>query len=828
MKRIFTLLLLVISAVSQAQTKSAKISGAIKSAEGKGIEAATVSLLKADNQALVKVSISNKEGVFEFERVPEGKFIITISAAGYAAVKSQVLEISSPGQSLDAGSFTAQPSTSDLGNVQVTAKRPLIENKIDKTVVNVDASPSNTGLSALEVLEKSPGIVIDNNDNISVKGKSGVIILVDGKQTYLSGQDLANFLRNMPSNQLDQIEIMTQPSAKYDASGNSGIINIKTKKSRANGFNGSINNSSIFANYFKNTTGVTFNWRKNKVNVFGNYGYAYWEGFNEINIKREFRRDRNTPSNSYFDQETYGRFSGYPHNFKLGADVFASKKTTIGAVVTGNFDIRQFKTVGVNNIYDSMHVLDRVNRSVSQTKDPWTNLGANINFRQILNKQGAEITADADYVIYRTKGNQYTNNYLYKADGTLVPSTTDQENPYLLNGYLPAHIDIYTLKSDYSQPLGKNGRLEAGFKASYVKTDNDAQYTYYNSTQDKWLQDARSNHFLYEERINAAYINLQQQVKKLGIQLGLRVEQTQVKGNQVVKNEQFEKNYTKAFPTVYLSYKATERNTFGLSYGRRIERPGYQDLNPFQYPLDAYTYRQGNPLLQPQFSHNVELSYNYKGRLNVSANYTNTTDIINDIIKSEVLPGKTYPSTFQVKDNVAKRTNMGLAINWSQPVKKWWTINLFTNVYNNHYTGMVGVEKIDLGYTSFSANMSNSFNMGKGWTGEISGFYNHKNFVSSVIVAQPMGMFSLGLGKQVLKGKGTVRLNARDPFWLQKFHGSTDMDKFTTDIRSKWDNRRFIVSFNFRFGKAQQQQPQRKRGGSDEEQNRAGSGGVQN
>src|SRR5205085_1416030 len=202
-----------------------------------------------------------------------------------------------------------------------------IENKIDKTVVNVDASPSNTGLSALEVLEKSPGIVIDNNDNISVKGKSGVIILIDGKQTYLSGQDLANFLRNMPSNQLDQIEIMTQPSAKYDASGNSGIINIKTKKSKANGFNGSVNNSMIFANYYKNTSGINFNWKHNKVNVFGNYGLALWEGFNDIHITRSFRKDAHTPANSYFDQNTFGRFSGYPHNFKVGVDVFASKNT---------------------------------------------------------------------------------------------------------------------------------------------------------------------------------------------------------------------------------------------------------------------------------------------------------------------------------------------------------------------------------------------------------------------------------------------------------------------------------------------------------------------
>ncbi|MCE3281964.1 MAG: TonB-dependent receptor, partial [Chitinophagaceae bacterium] len=659
MKHIFTLLLLAITIASQAQTKTGKIFGSVRNTEGKAIEAATVSLLKADDQALVKISVTDKDGRFEFDRIPEGKFILSISAAGYGLLKSAPVEVTTTAQLVDAGAFAAQPAASMLAGVEVVSKRPLIENRIDKTIVNVDASPSNTGLSALEVLEKSPGIVIDNNDNISVKGKSGVIILIDGKPSYLSGQDLANFLRNMPSNQLDQIEIMTQPSAKFDASGNSGVINIKTKKSKANGFNGSVNNSMIFANYYKNTSGVNFNWRKNSVNVFGNYGLALWEGFNEIHIERAFRKDANTPANRYFDQDNFGRFSGYPHNFKLGVDVFASKNTTIGALVTGNFDVRKFLTEGVNNIYDSLHVLTKVNRSLTETKDPWTNVGGNINFRQVLNKKGAEITADADYVIYRTKGNQFSDNYLFNPDGTLS-SSPGQENPYHLKGYLPAQIDIYTLKSDYTQPWGKSGRLEAGFKSSFVKTDNDAQYTYYDATQAKWLVDAgRSNHFLYEERINAAYVNTQQQVKKWGFQAGLRIEQTMVKGNQLAQNKTFEREYTRLFPTAYVSYKPNDNNTIGLSYGRRIERPGYQDLNPFQYLLDRYTFRQGNPELQPQFSHNMELSYNYKGRLNVSTNYTKTTDIINDVIKTSVDPSSEYPLTFQVKDNVAQRTNIG-------------------------------------------------------------------------------------------------------------------------------------------------------------------------
>jgi outer membrane receptor protein involved in Fe transport len=803
-----------------AQNKTGKISGTIQANDSKPLEAATVLLLRANDSAIVRTTITNKQGLFELDKVADGKYVVTVNAVGYINFTTTPIEVNAVSAIVKVQPISLSAVTKNLGDVTVTSKKPFIENKIDKMVVNVEASSTSTGLSALEILEKSPGITIDNDDNISVKGKQGVIILIDGKPSYLSGKDLANYLRNLPANQLDQVEIMTQPSAKYDASGNSGIINIKTKKSKANGFNGTYSGSAIFANYFKSTNNLTFNWRKNKFNLFGNYGYSTWVGFNDINISRAFRADANTPSNRYFDQATFGKFTGYPHNFKLGADFFASKNTTFGAVVTGNIDDRQFESSGVSNIYDSVHKFVQYNQSNSQTKDPWTNVGFNLNFRRILDTKGSEITADADYVLYRTKGNQYSDNYLYNPNGILV------ESPYLLKGYLPAKIDIYSFKADYTHPIAEGTKLEAGIKLSYVKTDNDAQYTKFDAVQNGWLIDNdRSNHFIYEENINAAYVNLNKQYKKLGVQLGLRAEQTVAKGDQVVKNSSFKRNYTQLFPTVYFSYKLNDNNTWGLSYGKRIERPGYQDLNPFQYLLDRYTYREGNPYLQPQFSHNIELSYNYKGQLNVSANYTSTTDIINDVLIAEK-DGDNY-ITYQTKQNIATRKNIGLAINYNKQLQKWWSLNVFFNAYNNNYDGMINGENVKLGITAFSANLSNQFNFGKGWSGELSAFYNSKNLVSSVILAQPMGMFALGGGKQILQSKGSIRLNIRDPFWLMKFRGSTDMEKFTANIQSKWDNRRFIVSFTYRFGKTAQQQQRKRSTASQDEQSRVNTGQQQ-
>lgn len=812
-KMILCIFLVHIAVTSLGQNKIGKISGIILDNENKHLEGVTITLLRQKDTSIAKTAISNKAGEYGIDKVSIGRYILRISAVGYGTYTSQPIEISEGEADYTNPNVNLVKAQKNLGEVIVNSRKPFIENQIDKMVVNVDASPTSTGLSALEILEKSPGITIDNDDNISVKGKQGVIILMDGKPAYLNGKDLANYLRNMPASQLDVIEIMTQPSAKYDASGNSGVINIKTKKNKANGFNATINSSAIFANYFKNTNSVNFNLRRNKINLFGNYGYASWVGFNEIEIKRQFRLNSKSAYTRSAEQESFGKFYGYPHNFKLGADYSASKNTTLGINISGLVDDRKFQSKGNSLIYDSLRNQVQNNQSSSSTHDPWSNLATNLNFRRVLGSKGAELTADADYVLFRTKGKQYSDNYLYNNDGTLA------ENPYLLKGYLPADIDIFSVKSDFTQSLPYEVKLEAGFKVSYVMTDNDAQYTRYNSGQAKWLIDtARSNHFIYKENINAAYLNFRKQMKKWGVQIGIRAEQTIAKGDQVVKNSSFSRNYLQVFPTTYISYKLNENNTLGLNYGRRIERPGYQDLNPFQYLLDRYTYRQGNPYLQPQFSNNIELSYNFKGQVNVSVNYNNTTDIINDIIKTEK-DGSNYV-TFQTKENIASRRNIGLAINYNKPLNKWWNTNIFFNGYNNYFEGMIGTEKISLNITAFNANISNQFNFGNGWTGELSGFYNSKNLVSSVILAKPMGMFSLGAGKQVLNKKGNIRLNVRDPFWLMKFRGNSELDQFSSAVQSKWDNRRYIISITYRIGKTLQQQQRKRSGGSEEEQNR--------
>jgi hypothetical protein len=811
--QILILLLTAMFCVAGARAQqNGAISGSVRSSDGKPVEAATITLLNSKDSSLVKIFITDKAGNFTFETLKKGNYILKITAVGHTDLLSPLIVLSDDSSRQKTGVIVLPQQAGQLKEAVVTARKPLVEIKMDKTVVNVDASPTNTGLSALEVLERSPGVTVDNDGNVSLKGKQGVLILVNGKPTYLNPQNLSSYLKNMPANQLDQVEIMTQPSAKYDASGNSGVINLVTKKTGSNGFSGTATSSAIVAKYFKNTNSLNFNWRTGRINFFGSYGYSYWEGFNDINNDKSLRSDGATPFNRYVHQYTFGRYSDRSHTFRVGADLIADSKTTLGIAIDGTVDNQKFTTASRADIYDSLHRYVQYNNAWSQNHTPQTHLGFNFNFQRKLDEKGREISADADYIFYNTPGQQYSNNYLYNADNTA------SEDPYLLNGQLPSYISIYSFKSDYKQPLSADATFEAGVKSSYVKTDNNALYDLYNQADQKWEPDADiSNHFIYKENINAAYVNLRTQIKKFSIQTGLRAEQTVADGDQIIKDTSFHKNYVQLFPTAYFSYHQDDNNTFGLSYGRRVERPDYQALNPFQNRLDRYTYDQGNPNLQPQFSHNVELSYNYKGQLNITANYTITTDIISNVQIILKQPGDSNYSTVQTSQNIASFENIGLSVNYSKPIYKWWTLNIFANVFNNHFKGVIEAQNIDLSHLSFGANFSSQFNFNRGWTAEVSGFYNSPVYDGSALLAEGQGFFSLGGGKKVLKDRAVIKLNLRDPLYLMSYTATSDLNNGLTRAHYVWDNRRAILTLVYHFGKMNNSQNHNKSGASDEQ-----------
>lgn len=818
MRRIYLLIVLCIVSGLSLNAQTAKIRGLVKDENGKAVSAATITLLKGSDSSLVKMTVSEQAGAYEFSDIKEGNYLVAASSVGFAKGYASKFFFNGS-EAVEIPAIQLVTNNKDMTGVVVQASRPLVENKIDKMVVNVDASPTNAGATAMEVLEKSPGISVDRDGNISLKGKQGIIVLMDGKQTYLSGADLANLLRNMPASQLDQIEIMTQPSAKFDASGNSGIINLRTKKSLQRGFNGSVNLSYVQGRYAKSPNSFSFNYRAGRLNLFSNLSYSYWTGFNDQTLLRTFRNNANEVT-SVFDQVAKQKNTSHNYSARIGLDYTIDKKTTIGFLVNGIYNPRIWVNRGRANILDNKGTLDSFNTVFSENRDQWKNFGGNLNFRRVLSGKGSELTADLDFIRYDSRSKQVSDNYNYDAGGVL------QNDPFWLRGNQPSKINIYSGKGDYVLALDNDAKVEAGVKSSYVSTDNDAQYTMYDKPNDKWVTDyTRSNRFLYKENINAAYINYSRQLKKWGVQAGLRAENTIAKGaqfgNGVQKDTSFKKNYTQFFPTAYVSYVLSEKNQFTLSYGRRIERPNYQDMNPFQYFLDQYTYRQGNPNLTPQFTHNIELSHNYNRALNTTINYTSTTDILNDILKQN----DATKVTFQTKENVASRKVIGISVSYNKAVTKWWTTSVFVNVNNNHYKGLVNNRMLDVSMATFMANTSQQFKFAKTWGAEVSGFYRSTAQETGLFIIRPMGVFSFGLSKQVLKNKGSLKLNVIDPFYIQAAKVDIKFGNIDAYVFNKWDNRRVGLTFSYRFSKGQNVQAQRRKtGSSQEEQNRVGQG----
>ena len=743
----------------------------------------------------------------------DGKFLVSVQAIGYNVYYSEAFAISETTPVHTVKNITLTAQSQQLGGVTVSTKKPFIEQKIDKTIVNVDASPTNTGLSALDVLEKSPGITVDKDGNVSLRGKQGVVIFIDGRPSYLSGADLANYLKSLSSNNLDQIEIMTQPSAKYDASGNAGVINIKTKKTKVKGFNGSVTAGLSQGVYPKANESFNINYRTGKVNMFANYSYGYYKNFQTLNLTRNFRDEAGKNIESIFRQETGGNNISQNHSYKAGADYFVNKKTTLGVVITGYTSSNKSLKTTATNIFNEADILQNTTLAPGNDNGRWNNIGANFNLKHTFDTTGTELTADVDYMKYSSTSNQLYNNYFYDAKGT---KTQPDE---ILRGMLPGDIEIYSAKADFTHPLKGNAKFEAGVKSSYVKTDNNAQYD--NLENGSWVVDTgRTNHFIYKENINAAYANVNKQLnKKWSAQLGLRLENTIASGNQLTTGEEFKRDYTQLFPTAYVAYNMNDKNTFSLNYGRRIQRPDYGSLNPFYHFLDKYTYEVGNPYLRPQFSHNVEFTHSYKGMINTTLSYSTTNDIIQQVLEQV---DSTHTS-FVRRANIAKQQSLAINMNAGIPVTKWFRTNIYWQVVYSKYKGFVNNGDIDVSGTGFMGNISNQFTIKKGWTLELSGFYRSR-MIEGILVAKPMGRADFAIAKNVLKDKGTVRVNFRDFLNIQQFSGYSRYQNVDVTIHNNWDSRQVNVSFTYRFSKGQSVQ-HRDRNGAGDEKSRIGGGG---
>ncbi len=794
--------------------QSVSIKGQITTTDKRPLAGSSVSLLNGKDSAIVKTVIVDDNGGFVFNQVKEGVYLLLTAAVGYKKQYSTGITVHQQNITLPVIQLQLADAA-ELSSVTVTANKSFVEQKIDRTVVNVDALISNTGSNALEVLEKTPGVMVDENGGITLKGKAGVLILIDDKPTYLSAADLATYLRSLPSSMLDKIELMDNPPAKYDASGNGGVINIKTKKSKTKGFNGSVSASLGQAVYARTTESANFNYYSGKINLFLNAGYSIQKNFRELEIDRSYF-DAAGHLTSDFRQTNYFTPVNRSPNIKIGFDHYISSKTTWGMVYTGSLANRNEYRPTFSNVYNSSASLDSSIAANNTSTSFFKKNGVNLNYTHKYDTTGKVLSFDMDYIHYSSGADHSFLNSTYLAGGSLKSSQQ-------ITAQLPSHISIYAAKVDYTQSLPGKAKMEAGLKSSYVTSDNEANYFNVVSGVSS-IDYNNTNHFIYRENINAGYLNFNKEFKRISIQAGLRAENTNGNGHQLGNaykpDSTFDKHYTSLFPTAFVSYKLDSAGSdlLNFSYGRRIDRPNYQDLNPFVFILDKFTAFAGNPFLRPQFSNDFKIAYTHKNKFTISAQYIHTSDVQIETIEQN---GSVFISR---NGNIGKWDYLVISLDLTLRPAKWWTINTYTDLFNYQvYTGQVYGGNIQTRSPYIFAQVNNQFTLGKGWSAETGGFYcspRHQAQFDKIA----FGQLNMGLQKKCWNNKATVKLAARDIFNTNTSTGFiTNIPNVIAHYANQFHNQSFIVSFTYSFGKQVTDQQKRKIGSADSEAGRAGN-----
>lgn len=701
-------------------------------------------------------------------------------------------------QQKDSASFNR---TKKLDELVVKSKKPFIEMQVDKVVMNLQSDIVASSGNLFEVLQRAPGVSITNDENINMAGKEGVNVLIDGRPTQLSAKDLANYLKSTPALAVDKIEIIMNPSAKYDAQGNAGIINIRFKKNTVKGTNGSLSSTYTQSVHSNINFSGNINHRKGKWNWFANASARKWRQntYGAINRFVNSNGVEKIFENTTVDQDPLKNLG-----YKAGADLYLNKKNTFGLLIKGNEHSSRLYTPGTtliktNNITDSS--LNTVNDNRERTSQFSVNL--NYKFEDTL---GTEWNVDADYARFQKNTSGYVSTDLLNGQNIKYGYTANDQT--VLTG-----VHIYSIKTDLTKQLKKwNAKLEAGLKWNTVQTANDLDAFTWNVNQFK-ADTGRTNRFNYTETQYAAYASITKKIKKWEYQAGLRAEQTIIKGeNTDLKNTILrypDTAYLNLFPSAFIRYTVNDNNSLGLSFSRRINRPDYHDLNPFEYIYDNYSKERGNPYLLPEFSNTVELSYSYRGALNAGLGYSITNNSFQQVstLNGEITTATQY--------NVGHENRLYLNLGLGMPVTKWWDSYINLSPHYKQFSGSISQGSLDNKAWGMGWYGSQSFSIPKKWKLQISSWGSIATRNAMTKTAW-LGSVDAGVSKSILKDKLNFRLSATDIFNTQRWKQTVDFGNVHYNYLRKWESRTIRLQLTWKFGKTSFKARERESGAQDE------------
>jgi iron complex outermembrane recepter protein len=810
MKQSFHFLLLVaLSLYSTGLSAQTQVQGRVVDEQGEPLALANILLLTAADSAFVKGEIADEQGAFRFANLEPGAYRCQISMVGYPSGQSAAFQLNGrPGEK--ALGDIVLSGTASLAEVEVTARKTLLEVRADMLVFNVSASPSASGVNGLDLLRKAPGVNVDMDDNIQLLGKEGVQIHINGNPSRLSGRDLATLLQNLTSDNIEAIEIITNPSAKYDAEGNAGIINLRLKKNPALGFNGNLNSSFTQGNYLRYSNGLTLNY-----------------GGERIRATLELTRSEETHQDDFLDTKKQNGFvldldseearhrTGY--NLAFGLDAQLSKKHSLGftgRAVLNQDDNRLQSTTGIAT--PGATALDQLLVSQTLLDRSFRNYNFNLNYRWDIDPS-ANFTTDLSFGKFNTLGHTRQPNTFFGADETTVLGISNNE----FNA--DTYIDMWSARADYEKSWG-GLKFSAGGKLAYIATDN--RFAFFTVGPNGPTPDLnRSNDFDYTEQVAAAYAVLDAKMGEfLTLSAGLRAENTASRGRlksiQDIDDTDVKRNYTDLFPNVGLSFNDNQAHALSLSIGRRITRPNYQNLNPFESPLSELTAWKGNPFLRPNYIMNYQATYAFRQKLTITNQYSVTEDFFATIFE---ISGDN--SNVIIPYNMERATRYSLSVSYPLEVSKHWEFVTFFDGGRSTFKGNLEGTDIDLGQTTWSIRVQNNIKLPGGILLDLSyGRYSDWIWRGSIRVRGNQYL-DVGLRKELLDQRLQVRITGSDllrtnsDYFYGGAYGGLEIDGVRT-----FDNQRFGAGATWKFGNQKVKAAKRSKGAMEEEMRRLNGG----
>lgn len=796
----FILLTCCYTGYSQDNGSQLRITGTIKDEQENIIPYASVALYNQSDSSLAGGAVSDDFGKFNINTDP-GNYYLKIT---FLSFEEQIIpSVSLTGANLDLGEVILKSSSRLLKEVEITGERSQMELQLDKRVFNVGKDLANTGGNAADILNNIPSVSVEVDGSVSLRGSENVRILINGKPSGLTMRD-PDALRQLQGNLVERVEVITNPSSRYDAEGEVGIINIVLKKNQENGLNGTFTATAGHPDFIGGS--YSLNMRRKKVNLFSSYGMDYRSNPGYSRSFQDFGND-STGTRITDVRYTDRLRSELSHNLMGGLDYFIDDSNTLTASVMYNKDDGLNTSVLTYNDYAGAQVTGTSVRTDREVEDEY-NVEAALNYKKEFEKKDHTFSADVQYI---KNVDAETSDYYQTTDSTNITQRAD--NISLEQNWF--------IQSDYVHPFSKYGKAEAGIRSTSRIVNND--YKLEQQEGEGWVVfPAFNNNMIYTERIHAAYLMAGEKFNKISLQAGLRGEYSDITTELTVSNTVNHREYFNLFPSVNFGYELNKNKTFQLSYSRRINRPRFRELLPFSNFTDTRSLFVGNPNLNPEYTNSFEAGYllNWEnGSILSSAYYRYRQGVIQRITLSPDSLGRTQI----VPVNLATQNAYGLEFNFSLTVQNWWQINSSANFYRAITEGRYQEELLYSDTYSLNTRTTSRMTITKGFDFQASFFYRAPRITTQ---GKQLSVYAvdLSLSKDVFKGKGTIAANVRDLFNSRKWRSITDIEDYYSESESQWRPRQFMVTFTYRLNQKKQQR-ERDRDGNGNGSDEGGGGG---